>query len=280
MLKRKAAEDAKENNDTPKKQKSMTDFFATKEVKTSVTAVANDAKAAQSEGASGEKRLSALFTDAAWKRKMAAEMNKPYFAKIEKFLEEEYKKGKKIFPPYPEIFNAFNMAPLQQLKVVIIGQDPYHDNNQAHGLCFSVRRGINPPPSLKNMYKELSTDIEGFQIPTHGCLEAWAKQGMLLLNASLTVEAHKANSHSHIGWQTFTDAVIKAVSDQCVGVVFILWGGFAQKKESLIDKKKHRIIKAAHPSPLSATKFFGCKCFSQTNEALKAFGKKPIDWTL
>uniref|UniRef100_A0A914UXB3 Uracil-DNA glycosylase-like domain-containing protein n=1 Tax=Plectus sambesii TaxID=2011161 RepID=A0A914UXB3_9BILA len=188
MLKRKATEDAKENNDTPKKQKSMTDFFATKEVKTSVTAVANDAKAAKSEGASGEKRLSALFTDAAWKRKMTAEMNKPYFAKIEKFLEEEYKKGKKIFPPYPEIFNAFNMAPLQQLKVVIIGQDPYHDNNQAHGLCFSVRRGINPPPSLKNMYKELSTDIEGFQIPTHGCLEAWAKQGILLLNASLTVE--------------------------------------------------------------------------------------------
>jgi len=164
---------------------------------------------------------------------------------------------------------------------VLLGQDPYHNDNQAHGLCFSVPKGQQPPPSLKNMYKELSEDISAFKVPTHGCLDKWAQQGIFMLNATLTVEAHKANSHSGIGWQKFTDTVIRIVSDQSSkGIVFLLWGGFAHKKEALINTKKHRIIKTAHPSPLSYHRFKGCRCFSRTNEALVALGREPIDWNL
>ncbi|VDN50475.1 unnamed protein product, partial [Dracunculus medinensis] len=185
-----------------------------------------------------------------------------------------------IFPPSDLIFNAFNLTPLSDVRVVIIGQDPYHNDKQAHGLCFSVSKGVMPPPSLLNIFKELRADIPKFKMPNHGCLESWARQGVFLLNATLTVEAHKANSHSHIGWQKFTDEVIQIISRNCKGVVFLLWGGFAHKKEKLIDDKKHIIIKNAHPSPLSAHKFLGCRCFSKANKSLIKLGKLPIDWCI
>ncbi|CAH1241224.1 UNG [Branchiostoma lanceolatum] len=168
----------------------------------------------------------------------------------------------------------------EKVKVVLLGQDPYHDVDQAHGLSFSVRPGVKIPPSLKNIYKELSSDIPGFTAPDHGCLEKWAEEGVLLLNATLTVQAHKPNSHAKIGWQKFTDAAITVVSDHAQGVVFLLWGGFAQKKEKLVDTAKHRVVKTTHPSPLSASKFKGCKCFSNVNSALKELGSEEVDWSL
>uniref|UniRef100_A0A914KNK6 Uracil-DNA glycosylase n=1 Tax=Meloidogyne incognita TaxID=6306 RepID=A0A914KNK6_MELIC len=189
--------------------------------------------------------------------------------------------GTTIFPPRYLIFNAFNLTPFNEIKVVLLGQDPYHNLSQAHGLCFSVPQGTPPPPSLKNIYKELSSEFPNFKIPTHGELTCWAKQGIFMLNASLTVEAHKPNSHSNIGWQIFTDSVIKLISSKSNnGVVFLLWGGFAHRKEKLVDKSRHRVIKTAHPSPLSVKKFFGSKCFSKTNDLLKELGREPIDWNV
>jgi uracil-DNA glycosylase len=215
-----------------------------------------------------------------WAKVLKPEFEKPYFEGIVKFLKEEKAAGKIIYPPGPEIFSAFTLTPFEQVKAVLIGQDPYHGAGQAHGLCFSVRKGVTVPPSLVNMYKELKADLD-INPPGHGFLQQWAEQGLLMLNASLTVEAGKPMSHSKIGWEQFTDAVIRTISDQKEGVVFLLWGKFAQQKEALIDTSKHFVLKAAHPSPFSATAgFFGSRPFSQTNKLLKQQGKEPINWQL
>jgi len=218
--------------------------------------------------------------DDTWKKALKSEFNKPYFLEIVNFLRTEKMQKKTIFPPGSLIFNAFNTTPIDKVKVVIIGQDPYHGAGQAHGLCFSVQNGINPPPSLLNIFKELQEDI-GINIPNHGNLTHWAEQGVLLLNASLTVRANEPMSHAKIGWAQFTDAAIKKVSDEKKNVVFLLWGKFAQEKQSLIDETKHFVLKAAHPSPLSAYNgFLGCHHFSKTNEFLTRNGIDPIDWSL
>jgi uracil-DNA glycosylase len=215
-----------------------------------------------------------------WKNVLNAEFNKPYFLQIVHFLKTEKNLGKIIYPPGSQIFNAFGMSPFNRTKVVILGQDPYHGPGQAHGLCFSVPDGIRPPPSLQNIFKELETDI-GLNIPKSGNLSAWAGQGILLLNAYLTVEAKTPMSHAQIGWGEFTDTVIKKISDLKNHLVFLLWGKFAQEKQSLIDETKHLVLKAAHPSPFSADKgFFGCRHFSKTNEYLVKNGIDPIDWKL
>lgn len=189
--------------------------------------------------------------------------------------------GVTVYPPEEQVFSAFDSTPLDKVKVVMLGQDPYHGPNQAHGLCFSVLPGIKPPPSLANIYKELATDIDGFRVPEHGYLQPWAEQGVLMLNTVLTVEQGQANSHKKLGWQTLTDGAIKLVSEQLEGVIFILWGGPAQKKIKLIDTNKHHILTAPHPSPLSVYRgFYGCKHFSKTNELLINQGKSPINWLL
>ncbi len=214
-----------------------------------------------------------------WQDVLAGEITKPYFQQLSQFLDEE-RKQYKIFPPESEIFTALELTPYENVNVLLLGQDPYHDDNQAHGLCFSVSPGIKPPPSLMNMYKELHDDV-GFKIPNHGYLAAWARQGMLMINAVLTVRAHQANSHKDKGWETFTDAIIRAVSAKSSQVIFVLWGNYAQKKMPLIDTKRHVIIRSAHPSPLSANNgFFGSKPFSKINAALRAQGKPEIDWQL
>lgn len=213
-----------------------------------------------------------------WKDALKREFELPYFTELRQFLHTEKQEGKIIYPPGTLIFNAFNTTPLAQVKVVIIGQDPYHGAGQAHGLCFSVQHGIKPPPSLVNIYKELYADV-GFNIPTHGCLQKWAEQGVFLLNAILTVESNKPASHQKKGWENFTNAVIQKLSEQRNGLVFLLWGNYAQQKATLIDEKKHTILKAAHPSPFSAYNgFLGCKHFSKTNEILQSQGITPIDW--
>ncbi len=215
-----------------------------------------------------------------WKKILQEEFVKPYFQQIPLHLKTEKTQGKIIYPPGSFIFNAFNTTPFDKIKVVIIGQDPYHGQGQAHGLCFSVQNGVPPPPSLINIFKELHEDI-GMPIPNHGNLTKWAEQGVFLLNASLTVRAGEPMSHSKIGWAQFTDTVIKTVSAQKEQVVFLLWGKFAQDKRMLIDENKHFVLKAAHPSPLSAyAGFFGCKHFSKTNEYLMSKGIDPIDWSL
>lgn len=217
--------------------------------------------------------------EASWKQVLEAEFSKTYFAELKHFLVEEKQKHI-IFPPGKLIFNAFSLTPFDTVKVVLLGQDPYHNIGQAHGLCFSVPDGIPHPKSLINIFKELQ-DETGMAIPRSGNLEKWAKQGVLLLNASLTVRAHQAGSHQKQGWEQFTDAVIQAVSDKKEGVVFLLWGKYAQAKASMIDSKKHLILTTVHPSPLSASRgFFGCKHFIQTNEFLKQKGLDPIDWDL
>lgn len=214
-----------------------------------------------------------------WKNLLTKEFESEYFVQLKSFLLEE-KKVYTVFPPGNEIFNAFNLTPFTKVKAVIIGQDPYHGEGQAHGLCFSVKKGVPLPPSLKNIFKELETDL-GIPVPLHGDLTLWAQQGVLLLNATLTVRKNEAGSHQHKGWEIFTDAVISAISDNLNGIVFILWGKFAQQKELLIDSKKHFILKAAHPSPFSAYNgFFGCRHFSKTNEYLKQIGKPEINWAL
>jgi uracil-DNA glycosylase len=218
--------------------------------------------------------------DESWKKPLKDEFNKEYFGQIVGHLRIEKAAGKTIYPPGSLIFNAFNLTPFDQVKVVLLGQDPYHGQGQAHGLCFSVQDGIKPPPSLVNIFKEINKDI-GLPIPNHGNLTKWAQQGILMLNASLTVRAGEPMSHAKIGWADFTDAVIRKVSEQKKGVVFLLWGKFAQAKQELIDETKHQVLKAAHPSPYSADAgFFGCRHFSRTNEYLVKEGLDPIDWSL
>lgn len=215
-----------------------------------------------------------------WKEVLKDEFKQSYFQNIVLHIKTEKSQGKIIYPPGSKIFNAFNTTPFDKVKVVILGQDPYHGPGQAHGLCFSVQYGIPPPPSLVNMFKELHEDI-GFRIPEHGNLTHWAEQGVFLLNASLTVRAGEPMSHSKIGWAQFTDTVIQKISERKQHVVFLLWGKFAQEKRVLIDESKHLVLRAAHPSPLSAhAGFFGCRHFSKTNEYLVANGIDPVDWSL
>jgi uracil-DNA glycosylase len=214
-----------------------------------------------------------------WRNVLLGEFNKPYFADLKDFLVEE-KKQYRVFPPGSLIFNAFNHTPFEKVKVVFIGQDPYHGAGQAHGLCFSVPDGIPKPPSLENIFKELQNDL-GIPVAKHGNLEKWADQGVLLLNATLTVRANQAGSHQNRGWETFTDAVISNLSKNKENLVFVLWGNFAIAKRILIDESKHHILTAAHPSPFSAYKgFFGCRHFSKINEILSNLGMEPIDWRI
>lgn len=215
-----------------------------------------------------------------WKKVLKTEFSRPYFLEIVNFLRTEKMAGKTIFPPGGLIFNAFDITPFDRVKVVLIGQDPYHGHGQAHGLSFSVQKGVVPPPSLMNIYKELQSDT-GCKIASHGNLTKWAEQGVLLLNASLTVRANEPMSHSKMGWSNFTDAVIRKISEEKEHVVFLLWGKFAQEKQVLIDETKHLVLKAAHPSPYSANNgFFGCKHFSKANDWLVRHGIDPIDWSL
>lgn len=215
-----------------------------------------------------------------WKKVLREEFDKGYFQQIVTFLKAEKAAGKIIYPPGQLFFNAFNKTPFSNLKVVLLGQDPYHNNGQAHGLSFSVPDGITKPPSLINIFKELQNDL-GIAPSPNGNLEKWATQGVLLLNASLSVRQNEPGSHSKIGWLQFTDAVISKISEQKEGIVFLLWGKFAQEKQSLIDETKHYVLKAAHPSPFSADKgFFGCRHFSKTNELLSIRNKELIDWKL
>ena len=212
-----------------------------------------------------------------WQEALKGEFHQPYYAKLYKTVMTEYR-TRKIFPPPEDLFNAFHFTPLHQVKVVILGQDPYHNDGQAHGLCFSVKKGVETPPSLVNIYKELEDDM-GCYIPNNGNLEKWAKQGVLLLNTVLTVRAHQANSHRGIGWEQFTDAAIRVLAEERENLVFILWGSYAQKKGAFIDRNKHLVLSSAHPSPLSAYNgFFGNKHFSKTNGYLKAHGKTEINW--
>lgn len=219
-----------------------------------------------------------LKTNLNWNAYLQEQFNLPYFKELKGFVENEYSENT-CFPPKEEIFNAFNHCDINAIKVVIIGQDPYHNYNQANGLCFSVNNGIAHPPSLKNIFKEIEADL-GIEYPENGNLERWAKQGVFLLNATLTVRAHEAGSHQKQGWEKFTDAVIKTISDQNENVVFLLWGSFAKKKSKLIDSKKHYILTSGHPSPLSANRgyWFGNKHFSKANAILKQNGLTKINW--
>ena len=212
-----------------------------------------------------------------WKAHLQEEFNKPYFERLAEFVRQEYAE-KTVYPPAKLIFNAFNRCPFDEVKVVIVGQDPYHEPGQAHGLCFSVTEGVPLPPSLQNIYKEIEQDLRK-QIPRSGNLDRWATQGVLLLNATLTVQAHRAGSHQRKGWEEFTDAVIHHLATQREHLVFILWGAYAQRKGETIDANRHLILKSAHPSPLSAHRgFFGNRHFSRTNDYLKSHGIPPINW--
>ncbi|MCX4245488.1 uracil-DNA glycosylase [Paraliomyxa miuraensis] len=211
-----------------------------------------------------------------WHDVLAAERSKPYWKPLCTFVDGERAKHQ-VFPPEEDVFSALSLTPYESVRVLILGQDPYHDDGQAHGLCFSVRPGVKVPPSLRNIYKELADDL-GCSIPDHGNLEAWAKQGVLLVNAVLTVRAHEPNSHKDKGWEKLTDAIIKAVVAKPEPVVFVLWGGYARKKAKLVDTKRHGLIEGAHPSPLSVKKFMGSRPFSQVNDKLRAFGRGEIDW--
>ncbi len=215
-----------------------------------------------------------------WKAALAEEFRKPYFHNLVKFLKQEKQQGQQIFPPGKQIFNAFAHTPFDQVRVVILGQDPYHDVGQAHGLCFSVTRGTPIPPSLRNMFQEIEQDV-GAKPAAHGDLTSWADQGVLLLNATLTVRAHQAGSHQGQGWEVFTDEVIRQLNARRQGLVFLLWGRYARNKATMLDRKLHLVLEAPHPSPLSAHRgFFGCKHFSQANAWLKRTGQEPIDWGL
>jgi uracil-DNA glycosylase len=217
--------------------------------------------------------------EASWKTVLEGEFEQPYFQSIASFLRQQKASGKVIYPPGSLIFNAFNTTPFEEVKAVILGQDPYHNPGEAMGLCFSVPRGVRVPPSLQNIYKELQADL-GCSVPSHGDLTAWAQQGVFLLNAMLTVEHKSPASHQKIGWQNFTDAVIRKLSQQRQGLVFMLWGNFARQKRSLIDASRHLILESAHPSPFSATAFFGCRHFSKANAYLQQQGQPGIDWCL
>jgi uracil-DNA glycosylase len=214
-----------------------------------------------------------------WQKVLTSEFEKPYFQKLQDFLVAE-RQTQTIFPAAADVFSAFELTPYESVKVLVLGQDPYHDDNQAHGLCFSVNPGIKTPPSLVNIYKELRDDV-GCKIPNNGYLVPWAEQGILMLNAVLTVRAHTPNSHKNQGWETFTDAVISKVNQKSDPVVFILWGAYAQKKLNLIDTSRHPVIQSAHPSPLSARNgFFGSKPFSAINTALNSCGQSEINWQI
>jgi uracil-DNA glycosylase len=226
---------------------------------------------------------------ASWKRVLVDEFDKPYMRNLRAFLVKEREAHKTIYPSGSEIFAALDLTPIENVGVVIIGQDPYHGPNQAHGLCFSVRTGVEEPPSLLNIFQEINTDMadpsvpggraDGRLLPGHGCLTSWARQGVLLLNAVLTVELGRAGSHQGRGWETFTDRIVEILNVQCEGLVFMLWGAYAQKKGALVDRARHCVLSAPHPSPLSAHRgFFGCRHFSKANQYLVAHGKPPIDW--
>ncbi|MDC7993508.1 uracil-DNA glycosylase [Altibacter sp. HG106] len=221
-----------------------------------------------------------ITIEAGWKEVLQQEFEQPYFQNLIAFVKEEYRQHR-CFPPGPEIFSAFDHTPFSEVTVVIIGQDPYHGPRQANGLCFSVHKEVPHPPSLQNIFKEIETDM-GIPIPTYGDLTAWAAQGVLLLNATLTVRAHQAGSHQNKGWEQFTDAVIQQVSQKKEGVVFLLWGGYAKKKGAKIDRSKHLVLTSGHPSPLSANRgyWFGNRHFSKTNTYLKQQGKSPINWKI
>jgi uracil-DNA glycosylase len=218
--------------------------------------------------------------DESWRAPLREEFDRPYMQALKQFLEQEKASGKRIFPKGSEYFRALDLTPLDKVKVVILGQDPYHGEGQAHGLCFSVRPGVRTPPSLVNIYKELKSDL-GLTPPRHGFLEHWAKQGVLLLNSVLTVEMGRAASHQKRGWEEFTDAIIRLVNSQAEPVVFLLWGAYAQRKAAFVDDTRHLVLKAAHPSPLSAHNgFLGCRHFSQANAFLEAKGRRAVDWAL
>ncbi len=215
-----------------------------------------------------------------WKHVLGPEFSDPYMHELKRFLVAEKEAGKRIFPKGSEYFRALDLTPLDEVKVVILGQDPYHGFGQAHGLCFSVKPGVRIPPSLVNIYKEMETDL-GIPPARHGFLEHWAEQGVLLLNSVLTVEESQAASHQGKGWERFTDAVIRAVNDECDGIVFILWGSYAQKKAAFVDQQRHLVVRSAHPSPLSAHNgFLGSRPFSKANAYLQSIGKDPVDWRL
>ncbi len=214
-----------------------------------------------------------------WRPALSGEFEKPYWPKLEAFVDAE-RREHTVFPPEADVFSALALTPPERVKVLLLGQDPYHNDGQAHGLCFSVRPGVPPPPSLVNIFKELKTDL-GCRVPNNGYLVSWAGQGVLMLNAVLTVRAHEPNSHKGRGWETFTDAVLRAVSARADPAVFVLWGGYAQKKRALIGIERHTVVQSAHPSPLSARSgFFGSRPFSRINAALETFGKPPMDWQI
>jgi uracil-DNA glycosylase len=218
-------------------------------------------------------------TLATWQAFIDHQRAQPYFQQLTAFVDGERNRGKVIYPAEVDVFNAFDMTPLERVRVVLIGQDPYHGPNQAHGLCFSVKRGIKPPPSLANMYKELATDIPGFQIPAHGDLSAWASQGILMLNTVLTVEQGKAHSHAKAGWEVFTTAVLQRLNLQTQPIIFVLWGSHAINKGKVISAPQHQVLTGPHPSPLSAYRgFFGCGHFSKVNQLLAQQGQAPIEW--
>lgn len=214
-----------------------------------------------------------------WRQALQSEFDKPYFEGLVSYLHDEKARGATIYPPGSMIFKAFDLCPLDKVKVVILGQDPYHRPGQAMGLSFSVPDGVPAPPSLRNIFKEIETDL-GIRMSGRPNLEEWAKQGVLLLNAVLTVRSGEPTSHGAIGWQTFTDAVIRTISDRCDGVVFLLWGSYARAKKDLVDSSRHHVLEAAHPSPLARGAFFGCRHFSQTNDLLLKEGKTPINWQI
>ena len=220
-----------------------------------------------------------VIIEPSWKEVLSSEFDKPYFAGLAAALHAEKDRGLTIYPPGSKIFNAFALTPFDKVKVVLLGQDPYHNPGQAEGLSFSVPSGVPLPPSLKNIYKEISDDIGVDMSHKDGSLRGWAEQGVFLLNAILTVRAGAAASHSRLGWQTFTDAVIQTISDRRQGIVFLLWGNFARSKKALIDTSRHYVLEAAHPSPLAGGAFFGCRHFSKTNEILINNGSQPIDWS-
>ena len=223
--------------------------------------------------------MSNIKIEDSWKETLKHEFEQPYFQSIATYLRKEKQSGKKIYPPGSLIFNAFNTTPFEEVKVVILGQDPYHNPGEAMGLSFSVPKGVRVPPSLRNIYKELKDDL-GIEPPRHGDLTKWARQGVFLLNAMLTVEHKSARSHQKIGWQNFTNAVIRKLSDEREGLVFMLWGGFARKKKELIDRNKHLVLEAAHPSPLAGGAYFGSRHFSKANAYLEEQGKQPVDWSV
>ena len=219
-------------------------------------------------------------SEVTWKDALSGERELDYFTSLLRFLDGERSSGKIIYPKKADTFNALNFTPFRDVRVVVLGQDPYHGPNQAHGLCFSVQRGVPPPPSLQNIFKEIASDL-GLPIPAHGCLEHWARQGVLLLNAVLSVEAGKPGSHANRGWERFTDRIVSEINARCEHIVFLLWGAYAQKKGAIIDTSKHLVLACPHPSPFSAhSGFLGCKHFSKTNAYLAQHGHSPIDWSL